>query len=210
MVEQSSRLLITAGAGPAECCLGVEKAAYFLRDELETRGHPCDLVWGAAGKAGLIGSVLLIVPRSAMAALEPACGTWLWACPSPLRKGHARKNWFFAVQAMPQAKASVSALPLERLIFSALRAGGPGGQHQNTTESAVRAYDPVTKLAVVARDGRSQHANKKKAIQRLQAAYAAHLDLQAASRKAEEWQALYQVVRGSPVRSFKGPEFKAV
>ena len=60
-------------------------------------------------------------------------------------------------------------LALADVRFEAFRAGGPGGQHQNKTESAVRAVHIATGLAVVARDGRSQHRNKALAIERLAA-----------------------------------------
>lgn len=49
------------------------------------------------------------------------------------------------------------------------RAGGPGGQHQNTTESAVRLVHEPTGTTVVARDERSQHRNRKLALERLRA-----------------------------------------
>jgi len=47
------------------------------------------------------------------------------------------------------------------------RAGGPGGQHQNTTESGVRLIHLPTDERVEARDERSQHRNKKLAVARL-------------------------------------------
>lgn len=49
------------------------------------------------------------------------------------------------------------------------RAGGPGGQHQNTTESGVRLVHEPTGLRVTARDERSQHQNKTLALRRLRA-----------------------------------------
>ena len=47
------------------------------------------------------------------------------------------------------------------------RAGGPGGQHQNTTESAVHLVHEPTGLTVTARDERSQHRNRALALARL-------------------------------------------
>ena len=47
------------------------------------------------------------------------------------------------------------------------RAGGPGGQHQNVTESAVRLVHQPTGVTVTCRAQRSQYLNKMDALRRL-------------------------------------------
>ena len=47
------------------------------------------------------------------------------------------------------------------------RAGGPGGQHQNVTDSAVRLVHRPTGLTVTSRAQRSQYLNKMDALRRL-------------------------------------------
>lgn len=47
------------------------------------------------------------------------------------------------------------------------RAGGPGGQHQNRTESGVRLTHEPSGVVVTAREERSQHRNRAEALTRL-------------------------------------------
>lgn len=56
---------------------------------------------------------------------------------------------------------------LSQCRVETFRAGGPGGQHQNTTESGVRLVHEPTGERVEARDERSQYRNKKLALGRL-------------------------------------------
>ena len=58
---------------------------------------------------------------------------------------------------------------LSQCRVETFRAGGPGGQHQNTTDSGVRLVHLPTGIRVTARDERSQHRNRALALQRLRA-----------------------------------------
>ena len=57
---------------------------------------------------------------------------------------------------------------LEReVVVDVFRASGPGGQHVNKTESALRLTHLPSGVVVVARDSRSQHRNREVAFERL-------------------------------------------
>jgi protein subunit release factor A len=58
---------------------------------------------------------------------------------------------------------------LAQCRLETFRAGGPGGQHQNVTESGVRLVHLPTGVRAVAREERSQHRNREVALARLRA-----------------------------------------
>jgi peptide chain release factor len=135
-------------------------------------------------------------------------GTIRWRMQSQVRAHHKRANWFVGVFRLPDAGQSGAQIDAKDVTFATLRAGGPGGQHQNTTDSAVRASHGPTGLSVVVRDGRSQHQNKSLALKRLQSLADAQALSQAEGRKTAQNQLHHQLQRGNPVRRFKGAAFE--
>ena len=57
---------------------------------------------------------------------------------------------------------------LEReVVVEVFRSSGPGGQHVNKTESALRLTHPPSGVVVIAQDSPSQHRNRETAFERL-------------------------------------------
>ncbi len=73
-----------------------------------------------------------------------------------------------AVMPEPDEQQAVTLNPAD-LRIDTFRASGAGGQHINKTDSAVRVVHLPTGIVAECQDGRSQHSNKAKALQVLQA-----------------------------------------
>ena len=73
-----------------------------------------------------------------------------------------------AVMPEPDETEAIKLNPAD-LRIDTFRASGAGGQHINKTDSAVRVVHLPTGIVAECQDGRSQHANKAKALQVLQA-----------------------------------------
>jgi peptide chain release factor len=148
---------------------------------------------------------------SAAAALaRPWIGSIQWVAQSPLRPHHKRKNWFIGVFELPALPEAATALTAREVRFEAFRAGGPGGQHQNKTESAVRATHIASGLSVVAREERSQHRNKALALERIAALIRMRGELEAITARANAHAAHDRLERGRAVKRFNSAAFRAL
>jgi peptide chain release factor len=203
------RLLLTSGRGPAECRIALVKAIATLTTEATSLGLDVDCLEGPdADGHGPASAVVVIHGDAAAAFAQPWIGSIQWVAQSPLRPLHKRKNWFIGVVELPALPDAAKALSTQDVRFEAFGAGGPGGQHQNKTESAVRATHIASGLSVVARDERSQHRNKALALERLAALIRLKSELEAITARNATHAAHDRLERGRPVKRFRGSAFR--
>jgi peptide chain release factor len=91
--------------------------------------------------------------------------------------------------------------------FETLRASGPGGQHVNKTDSAVRATHLPSGLSVKVQTERSQHANKRLARALLAHKLQTQAEQAATTERTERWLCHSNVERGNATRVFRGEGF---
>lgn len=199
-------LQISAAHGPLECQLAVAKALRRLLQEARDGGVKVHVVEQEPGaRGGTFRSVLLELEGAHAEELAKAWeGTVQWACPSPYRPTHGRQNWFIGVARFAVPSATFD----EEIRFETMRASGPGGQHVNRTESAVRATHLATGIHVRVQSERSQHANKRLARLLIARRVAEVAEEATAKGSADRRMAHHQVIRGDPVRIFRGDDFK--
>lgn len=201
-------LQLSAGQGPIECCYAVGLALKTIEKQCRENNINLNLVEAiSAAKQGCFKSAIVQLDSeqddSAKQLAESWQGALLWVCQSKFRPKHKRKNWFFSGQMYEVNEAKLD----NTVKFQTCRASGAGGQHVNTTDSAVRAVHTETGISVRVESERSQHANKRLAkallFQKLEESKLQQMTQQEKAR----WQQHWDVQRGNPVKTFKGEKF---
>ena len=191
------RVQISSGQGPAECGLAV---GLFYR-QLQKEGRDIRLIQSVRAKGGKGYSSILFETEEDMRELE---GSVLWICRSPFRPKHRRKNWFIDVSVLEQLPDTQGDM---KLRFETFRSKGKGGQHVNKVETGVRVIHVPTGISVVSTEARSQHMNKKLAMNRLCDILA---DMELDNRRREKelaWMEHTRLERGNPVRVYESMDF---
>ena len=196
---------ITSGRGPAECCRVVALVLEKILKQAVAKGVKTEVVERETGPLNrtLLSAVISLQGRDYHALIEDWEGTVQWIAKSPYRIYHKRKNWFVGVQTFTLSE-SQEATEAE-IRYETLRASGPGGQHVNKTESAVRAVHIPTGMNVVASDQRSQWQNKKLATERLLLKLASWSIEQAMIQAQANWSNHNCLQRGNPVKVIQEP-----
>lgn len=198
-------LQLSAGQGPDECCKAVGLTMQYLQKQCQAAKLKLDVIEMVMGnRSGGFKSVLLqLEGKNASQIATSWQGPMLWICPSPYRPKHRRKNWFFSGQVFEIDENAMD----NTITFQTCRSSGAGGQHVNTTDSAVRATHTASGISVRVESERSQHANKRLArallYQKLESARHEAMTQQEKARWLQHW----ELERGNPVKTFKGEKF---
>jgi peptide chain release factor len=91
----------------------------------------------------------------------------------------------------------------DTITFQACRASGAGGQHVNTTDSAVHATHVASGISVKVMSERSQHANKRVAKELIALKLQQQMESQQAHQKHAQHLQHALIERGNAVRAFK-------
>ncbi|MBW6423215.1 peptide chain release factor H [Rhizobium sp. XQZ8] len=201
----SADLLVTSGNGPAECRIAVSKLIDILTAEAKRLGCSIEVSSGPMpDRHGPKSAIVSLHGEAAASLAADYSGTIKFLFKSPVRPGHKRQNWFVSVQPIDLVSENTGiVLDPADLRFETLRAGGPGGQHQNTTDSAVRAVHIPTGLTAMARDERSQHRNRALAIRRLTGMLEMLEHRKADAARQERFLANRNLERGNEVKTFR-------
>ncbi len=205
-------LHISAGSGPKECQYVVAKLAQaFVKEahkESLEQNIKCELVLDEADSNNIYPSLLLKLSGKHIQDFAKArTGSVQWIGQSPFRKNHRRKNWFVGVSVIDAEKPNVDFKESD-IRYQAMKASGPGGQHVNATQSAVRATHIPSGVSVVAREERSQHANKRLCRIKLAMIFEARKTQSRDKAKQSQWQQNKTLERGNAVRVYEGIKFR--
>jgi peptide chain release factor 2 len=197
-------LEVHAGAGGTESQDWAEMLQRMYSRWAERRGYKVELVdYHSGEQAGIKSCTLQIKGENAYGYAKTESGVHRLVRISPYDSSARRHTSFSSVWVYPVIDDNIDIEIKESdLKIDTYRASGAGGQHVNTTDSAVRITHIPTGIIVASQNDRSQHKNRATAMGMLKARmYEAEL----AKREAEasgEYQAKTEIGWGHQIRSY--------
>ncbi|KAB0304572.1 peptide chain release factor 2 [Vibrio fortis] len=170
----------------------------------EAKGFKTEVIEVSEGEvAGLKGATVRISGEYAYGWLRTETGVHRLVRKSPFDSSGRRHTSFASAFIYPEIDDNIDIdINPSDLRIDVYRASGAGGQHVNTTESAVRITHVPTNTVVQCQNDRSQHKNKDQAMKQLRAKlFELEIQKQNAEKQANE-DAKSDIGWGSQIRSY--------
>ncbi len=164
-------LRIQAGTGGTEACDWAQMLMRMYARWAEDHGYTVEIADELRNEeAGIRSATLRLVGDYAYGNLQSEAGVHRLVRISPFDANARRQTSFAAVDVMPEIEGTIEIeIRPDELRRDTFRSGGPGGQHQNKTESGVRYTHIPTGISAESRSERSQHKNDDMALKMLKA-----------------------------------------